>query len=248
MTKQHKPVTFQPTIRPSWSGAMSYIQIEEKARILEALIKYPEDTGIDSVFWKETIKPDLDLQYEKFLSTCQARKQVARTYWNNQKLSKGMQLDTNSISNDIQEVCNTKDKDKDKDKDNINQSNINNLFSNKKENDRLGGLAKASKCQQELANDGKSNNKTKEKKYIFNGYTVKLNEKDYNSWKEEYNLLDLDYELKQIDNYLQMEENKPKQKSWFFFAKSWLNKNQKREYDKLPKGMDGKPIKNYHEW
>lgn len=210
MTKQHKPVTFQPTIRPSWAGAMSYIQMEEKARILEAIIKYPEDTGIDSVFWKETIKPDLDLQYEKFLSTCQARKQVARTYWNNQKLSKGMQLDTNSISNDIQEVCNTKDKDKDKNKDNI--------------------------------------SKNKEKKYTFNGYTVKLNEKDYNSWKEEYNLLDLDYELKQIDNYLQMEENKPKQKSWFFFAKSWLNKNQKREYDKLPKGMDGKPIKNYHEW
>lgn len=123
----------------------------------------------------------------------------------------------------------------------------------RKENGRLGGLAKASKCQQELANDGKSSNKIKENKikenkYIFNGYTIKLNEKDYNSWKEEYNLLDLDYELKQIDNYLQMEENKPKQKSWFFFAKSWLNKNQKRAYDKLPKGMDGKPIKNYHEW
>ena len=88
----------------------------------------------------------------------------------------------------------------------------------------------------------------KEKKYIFNGLTVRLNEKDYNSWKEEYNLLDLDYELKQIDNYLQMEENKSKQKDWFFFAKAWLNKNQKREYDKLPKGIDGKPIKGYHEW
>lgn len=88
----------------------------------------------------------------------------------------------------------------------------------------------------------------KENKYIFNGLTVKLNEKDYNSWKEEYNLLDLDYELKQIDNFLQIEENKPKQKSWFWFARGWLNKHQKQEYDKLPKGMDGKPIEGYHEW
>lgn len=114
-------------------------------------------------------------------------------------------------------------------------------------------LSNDSKCYQMITSDNKNNNKIKENKikenkYIFNGLTVKLNEKDYNAWKEEYNLLDLDYELKQIDNYLQMEENKPKQKSWFFFAKSWLNKNQKREYDKLPKGMDGKPIKNYHEW
>ena len=68
------------------------------------------------------------------------------------------------------------------------------------------------------------------------------------AWKEKYNLIDLDYELEQIDNYLQMEENKSKHKSWFFYAKAWLNKNQKREYDNLPKGMDGKPIKNYHEW
>ena len=116
MTKKHKQATFQPTIRPSWAGAMSYIQTEEKALILEAIIKYPEETGINSVFWRETIKPDLDLQYEKFLSTCEARKQVARTYWDNQKVCKGMQLNTNSISNGIQKVCNSKDKDKDKDK------------------------------------------------------------------------------------------------------------------------------------
>lgn len=114
-------------------------------------------------------------------------------------------------------------------------------------------ISNDSKCYQMIASDNKNNNKIKENKikenkYIFNGLTVRLNEKDYNAWKEEYNLLDLDYELKQIDNYLQMEENKQKQKSWFFFAKAWLNKNQKREYDKLPKGIDGKPIKGYHEW
>ena len=117
MTKVHKQATFQPTIRPSWAGAMSYIPVEEKAQILDALVKYPEIVEIDSIFWKETIKPDLDLQYNKFIATCEARKQVARTYWDNQKTTNGIQLHTKCISKDIQMVINTKDKDKDKDKD-----------------------------------------------------------------------------------------------------------------------------------
>ena len=115
MTKVHKQATFQPTIRPSWAGAMSYIPVEEKAKILDALVKYPEVVEIDSIFWKETIKPDLDLQYNKFITTCEARKQVARTYWDNQKETNGIQLHTKCISKDIQMITNTKDKDKDKD-------------------------------------------------------------------------------------------------------------------------------------
>lgn len=102
---KYKQATFQPTIRPSWAGTLPYIDDKEKADILMAIINFPNDTDIESVFWEQTIKPDLKLQYEKFLSTCQARSQVARTYWGEQK-------DNNCIT----KVSKTKDKDKDKDK------------------------------------------------------------------------------------------------------------------------------------
>ena len=42
----------------------------------------------------------------------------------------------------------------------------------RRENGRLGGLAKASKCQQKLANDGKSSNKIKENKRKENKYII----------------------------------------------------------------------------
>lgn len=205
MTRVHKPATFQPTIRPSWAGAMGYISVEEKAKIFEAIIKYPENTGIDSIFWEETIKPDLDLQYEKFLSTCEARKQVARTYWDNQKGNKRMQMDTNSNSKDIQVVFNAKDKDKDKDKD-------------------------------------------KSKVYKFKGITVIVDEDDYTRWKEKYNLVDLDYELEQMDCWFQESKNADRKKDWFWIVQKSLAKKQKEKYDALPKGINGKPIQNYHEW
>ena len=138
MTKVHKQATFQPTIRPSWAGAMSYIPVEEKAKILDALVKYPEVIEIDSIFWKETIKPDLDLQYNKFITTCEARKQVARTYWDNQKEASGIQLHTKCISKDIQMVINTKDKDKDKDKDKYNHyGEFKNVWLTQEDYDRL---------------------------------------------------------------------------------------------------------------
>lgn len=42
----------------------------------------------------------------------------------------------------------------------------------RRENGKLGGLAKASKCQQKLANDGKSSNKTKENKIKQNNNII----------------------------------------------------------------------------
>jgi len=113
---KYKQATFQPTIRPSWAGTLPYIDDKEKADILLAIINFPNETDIDSVFWKQTIKPDLQLQYEKFLSTCQARSQVARTYWGEQKDNNCITIDNQLDNNCITKVSKTKDKDKNKNK------------------------------------------------------------------------------------------------------------------------------------
>lgn len=107
MTKKYTPATFQPTVRPSWCGILSYISEKEKSDILEAIIKYPNDTGLDSRFWLETIKPDLDEQYQKFINTCEQRGRGAKTYWGEHKLS---------LSNTYDEHKDNLLKDKDKDK------------------------------------------------------------------------------------------------------------------------------------
>ena len=78
--RSYKPATFQPTVRPDWGGVLSYIPVEEKAKILEAIIKYPS-VDIDSVFWQETIKPDLDLQYETFTQQCEMKSRAMRDRW-----------------------------------------------------------------------------------------------------------------------------------------------------------------------
>lgn len=78
--RSYKPATFQPTVRPDWGGVLSYIPVEEKAKILEAIIKYPS-VDIDSVFWRETIKPDLDLQYETFTQQCEMKSRAMRDRW-----------------------------------------------------------------------------------------------------------------------------------------------------------------------
>ena len=116
MGKTYTPATFQPTVRPSWAGILSYISEKERSDILEAIIKYPNDTGIDSKFWQETIKPDLDEQYDKFLKICEVRGRSAKTYWGEHKLS---------ISNTkVKQKDNLlKDKDKDKDKDKVKDKN-----------------------------------------------------------------------------------------------------------------------------
>lgn len=107
---KYKPAIFQPTVRPSWSGTLSYISVEEKSQILEAIIGYPKNTNIHSKFWEETIKPDLDNQYECFLNTCIARGRGAKTYWE----TKGKDKLSLCLSNDKDEVNSLKDKDKDK--------------------------------------------------------------------------------------------------------------------------------------
>jgi len=114
MTKTYTPAVFQPTIRPSWAGAMKYIPIDEKADILEAIVRFPENEEIDSAFWQETILPDLQAQYKKFVETCEARGRGAKTYWGEHKLSISSTYDKHKDN-----LLKDKDKDKDKVKDNI---------------------------------------------------------------------------------------------------------------------------------
>lgn len=113
MTKKYTPAIFQPTVRPSWAGAFAYIGNEELAQILKAITNFPNVKVKNSAFWNQTIKPDLDNQYQNFKSTCEKRGYGAKTYWGEHKLS---------ISSTQGKLC----KDKDKDKDNIIINNINN--------------------------------------------------------------------------------------------------------------------------
>ena len=80
MSRKYTPATFQPTVRPDWGGVLSYIPNDEKATILECIIKYPS-LDCNSRFWLETIKPDLDLQYETFKQQCEAKSRGVRNRW-----------------------------------------------------------------------------------------------------------------------------------------------------------------------
>lgn len=80
MSRKYTPATFQPTVRPDWGGVLSYIPNDEKATILECIIKYPS-LDCNSRFWLETIKPDLDLQYETFKKQCEAKSRGVRNRW-----------------------------------------------------------------------------------------------------------------------------------------------------------------------
>lgn len=82
---KYKPAIFQPTVRPSWAGMLSYISAEEKSQILEAIIKYPTAPKIESKFWEDTIRPDLEMQYEAFEETCRAKGRASKNYWESQK-------------------------------------------------------------------------------------------------------------------------------------------------------------------
>lgn len=96
MTRKYKPATFQPTVRPDWGGVLAYIPLEEKAEILEAIIKYPS-IECNSHFWIETIKPDLDLQYNTFTETCKAKSRGINNRWG--KISITPLIDENNTSN-----------------------------------------------------------------------------------------------------------------------------------------------------
>lgn len=77
---KYTPATFQPTVRPDWAGILSYLSDKEKSEILTALFKYPS-VECNSAFWKETIKPDLDLQYQAFTESCKAKSRGVRNRW-----------------------------------------------------------------------------------------------------------------------------------------------------------------------
>lgn len=96
MSRKYTPATFQPTVRPDWGGVLSYIPNDEKATILECIIKYPS-LDCNSRFWLETIKPDLDLQYETFKQQCEAKSRGVRNRWG--KTSITPVKDKNKISN-----------------------------------------------------------------------------------------------------------------------------------------------------
>lgn len=96
MSRKYTPATFQPTVRPDWGGVLSYIPNDEKAKILECIIKYPS-LDCNSRFWLETIKPDLDLQYETFKQQCEAKSRGVRNRWG--KTSITPVKDKNKISN-----------------------------------------------------------------------------------------------------------------------------------------------------
>lgn len=71
-----------------------------------------------------------------------------------------------------------------------------------------------------LLNNKNRNNLTETKKdYAYNGEVIKLNKKDYNEWKEKFNLLDFDYELEKRDIWLSGQENT---KSWFISTKQYF--------------------------
>ena len=96
MSRKYTPATFQPTVRPDWGGVLSYIPNDEKATILECIIKYPS-LDCNSRFWLETIKPDLDLQYETFKQQCEAKSRGVRNRWGKTSITPAK--DKNKISN-----------------------------------------------------------------------------------------------------------------------------------------------------
>lgn len=77
----------------------------------------------------------------------------------------------------------------------------------------------------------KDRDKDKDKEYAFEGEVIKLNQKDYDSWKERFNLLDFDYELEKRDIWLKEQQNT---KNWFistaqYFLKLQNEKEKARE-------------------
>ena len=91
--------------------------------------------------------------------------------------------------------------------------------------------------QTETKTETETLNLNKNRNYKFNGDVIKLNEKDYNSWKEKYPLLDLDFELKKRDIWLANCDNPPK--NWFISTAQYLlgenDKKQKERAKRLKK-------------
>lgn len=119
-----KKATFQPTVRPDWAGAMEYIPEAEQSEIFQAILMFPAIDLPNSAYWNKTIKPDLKLQFETFIGSCEKKSIGIRKRWEN---TKGIDMNTDVIDNYTNEsekntneqdmIYIVKDKDKNKDKD-----------------------------------------------------------------------------------------------------------------------------------
>lgn len=119
--------TFQPTVRPDWAGAMDYMSETEQSKIFQAILMFPSIDLPESAYWNKTIKPDLQNQYETFMSVCEKKAIGVRKRWENTKsinkythvidMNTNLQ-DKNSDEQDMLYIVKDKDKNKDKDKDN----------------------------------------------------------------------------------------------------------------------------------
>lgn len=121
---KYKPAIFQPTVRPSWGGALEYIKPEELAQILKAIIEFPKIEVPNSVFWNQTIKPDLEQQFESFNEVCEVRGRGARTYWGEHKLSISSPQDNHKNNTSIIYGKLRKDKGKGKVQDKVNEGGV----------------------------------------------------------------------------------------------------------------------------
>ena len=92
----------------------------------------------------------------------------------------------------------------------------------RRKNGVLGGrpkkpLEKPSEKPLGLPSENLSENENEnENDYAFEGKVIKLNQKDYNEWKERFNLLDFDYELEQKDIWFSGQQDT---KNWFIRTK-----------------------------
>lgn len=126
-----KKATFQPTVRPDWAGAMEYIPETEQSQIFQAILMFPAIDLPNSAYWNKTIKPDLKLQFETFIGSCEKKSIGIRKRWEN---TKGIDMNTNVIDNYTNEsekntneqdmIYIVKDKDKNKDNDKVNDNSL----------------------------------------------------------------------------------------------------------------------------
>lgn len=89
---------------------------------------------------------------------------------------------------------------------------------------RWQSITNDNKCYQMITNDNKC--------YTFKGEIIKLNQKDFDNWKNKFkHIQDLTFELEQLDLYLL--RNPEKAKGWFFYVQQLLLKKNK-ELEPLP--------------
>ena len=115
MAKTYKPAVFQPTVRPDWGGVLSYIPDTEKSEILVALFKYPS-VECSSRFWLETIKPELDSQFEEFKRQCELKSRGIRERWGKMSITSLQDKYNTSNTQDIDSKRERENKEESKNK------------------------------------------------------------------------------------------------------------------------------------